>query len=35
MVELALGSGAAITPVEGDSAAAIAEQDGVVALLRY
>lgn len=35
MIELALTTGAAITPVEGESAAALAEHDGAVALLRY
>lgn len=35
MVEMALQTGAAITPVEGDSARALAEQGGVAALLRY
>lgn len=35
MVELALQSGATVTPVEGESAQALAEQDGVAALLRY
>jgi hypothetical protein len=35
MIELAVATGAAITPVEGDSAAALAEQGGVAALLRY
>ncbi len=35
MVELALASGAAITPVEGESAQALDEQGGVAALLRY
>ena len=35
MVELAIGTGAQITPVEGDTAAGLAEQGGVAALLRY
>ncbi|HEX6585739.1 MAG TPA: VLRF1 family aeRF1-type release factor [Solirubrobacterales bacterium] len=35
LVELALSTGAAVTPVEGSSAEALAEQGGVVALLRY
>jgi Bacterial archaeo-eukaryotic release factor family 5 len=35
MIELALGTGAAVTPVEGESATAIERQGGVVALLRY
>jgi Bacterial archaeo-eukaryotic release factor family 5 len=35
MVELALSTSAAVTPVEGDSAAELEEQDGVIALLRY
>ncbi|HSI80999.1 MAG TPA: VLRF1 family aeRF1-type release factor [Solirubrobacterales bacterium] len=35
MVELALSTGAAITPVEGESATRLAEQGGVAALLRY
>lgn len=35
MVELALETSAAITPVEGDSAEALGEQGGVAALLRY
>ncbi len=35
MIELAISTGAAITPVEGESAAALADQGGVVALLRY
>ncbi len=35
MVELALSTSAAVTPVEGESAAELAEQDGVIALLRY
>lgn len=35
MIELALSTGAAITPVEGESAAALEEQGGVAALLRY
>ncbi len=35
MVELALSTGAAVTPVEGESAEALTEQGGVVALLRY
>jgi hypothetical protein len=35
MVELALKTGAAITPVEGESADALDEQGGVAALLRY
>jgi Bacterial archaeo-eukaryotic release factor family 5 len=35
MVELALSTSAAVTPVEGESAAELTEQDGVIALLRY
>lgn len=35
MVELALSTSAAITPVEGESAEQLAEQEGVAALLRY
>jgi Bacterial archaeo-eukaryotic release factor family 10/eRF1 domain 3 len=35
MVELALSTGAEITPVEGESAEGLAEQGGVAALLRY
>ena len=35
MVELALSSGAEITPVEGESAQGLAQQGGIVALLRY
>lgn len=35
MVELALATSAAITPVEGESAEQLAEQGGVAALLRY
>jgi hypothetical protein len=35
MVELALSTSAAITPVEGESAEELGEQDGVAALLRY
>ncbi len=35
MIELALGTGAAITPVEGDNAIALEPRGGVVALLRY
>jgi hypothetical protein len=35
MIELAVSTGAAITPVEEESAAALAEQGGVAALLRY
>ena len=35
MIDLALSTSAAITPVEGESAEAIAEQEGVAALLRY
>lgn len=35
MVELALSTSAAVTPVEGDSAAELDDQDGVIALLRY
>jgi hypothetical protein len=35
MVELALATSAAVTPVEGDCAAELSEQDGVAALLRY
>lgn len=35
MIELALGAGAAVTPVEGDSAAALERRGGVAALLRY
>ncbi len=35
MIELALSTRAAITPVEGKSAGALTEQGGVVALLRY
>ena len=35
MVDLALSTGAGITPVEGDGAEALAEQGGVAALLRY
>ncbi len=35
MVELALSSGAEITPVEGASAQRLAQQGGIVALLRY
>jgi hypothetical protein len=35
MIELALSTSTAITPVEGDSAAGLAEEDGVAALLRY
>lgn len=35
MIALALSTGAAITPVEGESAQLLEEQDGVVSLLRY
>ena len=35
MIELALSTSAAITPVEGESAKALDEQGGVIALLRY
>ena len=35
MIDLALGTGAAVTPVEGESATALERQGGVVALLRY
>jgi hypothetical protein len=35
MIELAVSTGAAITPVEEESAAALAEQGGVAALPRY
>jgi hypothetical protein len=35
MIELALSTSTAITPVEGDSAAGLAEEGGVAALLRY
>ena len=35
MVELAISTSAAVTPVEGDSAAELEEQEGVIALLRY
>jgi hypothetical protein len=35
MIELAVATGAAITPVEEESAAMLAEQGGVAALLRY
>lgn len=35
MVALALSTGAAVTPVEGESAEALDEQGGVAALLRY
>jgi hypothetical protein len=35
MVELALSTSAAVTPVEGESAELLAEHEGVVALLRY
>ncbi len=35
MIELALSTGAAITPVEGESAELLDEQGGVVSLLRY
>lgn len=35
MIGLALSSGAAITPVEQESARLLSEQDGVAALLRY
>jgi Bacterial archaeo-eukaryotic release factor family 5 len=35
MVELALSSGAEITPVEGESARELSQQGGVAALLRY
>lgn len=35
MIELALSTGAAITPVEGESATALEEQGGIAALLRY
>jgi stalled ribosome rescue protein Dom34 len=35
MVELAVATSAKITPVEGDSADELDEQDGVAALLRY
>jgi len=35
MVKLALSTGAAITPVEAESASGLAEQEGVAALLRY
>lgn len=35
MIELALSTSASITPVEGESAEALAEQGGVIALLRY
>ncbi|MGA8218025.1 MAG: VLRF1 family aeRF1-type release factor [Solirubrobacterales bacterium] len=35
MIGMALSTGAAITPIEGDSAAALDEQGGVAALLRY
>lgn len=35
MIELAVASGAAITPLEGEAAEALAESEGVAALLRY
>lgn len=35
MIEYALSTNAAITPVEGESAELLEEQDGVVSLLRY
>lgn len=35
MIELALSTSAAITPVEGESAESLDEQGGVIALLRY
>lgn len=35
MVELAASTGATVTPLEGESAAELSEQDGVAALLRY
>ncbi len=35
MVDLALASGAAVTPVEGESASALERRGGVAALLRY
>jgi hypothetical protein len=35
MIELALSTGAAITPVEGESAELLDEQGGVISLLRY
>lgn len=35
MVELALSTSARVTPVEGESAEALGEQGGVIALLRY
>jgi hypothetical protein len=35
MVELALSTGARVIPIEGESAEALEEQDGVIALLRY
>jgi Bacterial archaeo-eukaryotic release factor family 5 len=35
MVERALQTGAAVTPLEGEAAAALSEQAGVAALLRY
>ena len=35
MIEYAISTGAAITPVEDESAEFLEEQDGVVSLLRY
>jgi hypothetical protein len=35
LVELALSTGARVTPVEGEASEALAEADGVAALLRY
>ncbi|MFN8159609.1 MAG: VLRF1 family aeRF1-type release factor [Solirubrobacterales bacterium] len=35
LIELAIASGAAVTPVEGAAAAELSEQGGVAALLRY
>ncbi len=35
MIELAVTTGAAITPVEEESAAELSDQGGVAALLRY
>jgi hypothetical protein len=35
MIELALATGAEVTPVQGDAAERLSERDGVAALLRY
>ena len=35
LIELALSTGAEVTPVEGEAAGGLADQDGVAALLRY